>query len=78
MIQVIKGFTPLEALQYPILLLMCCFLKEINQYNEYGICVKAERQEAQSFPMISVSFKPSIHCPFSSDFLYLQIPLSVF
>lgn len=42
--QVVKDFTPLEALEYPILLLMCYLLKEIHQYNEHGICVKAERQ----------------------------------
>lgn len=80
MMQVIKGFTPREALEYPILLLMCCSLKEINRYNEYGICVKAERQEAESFPMITLNQFHANHLftVHSHLFLYLQIHLSVF
>lgn len=49
--QVIKDFTPLEALEYCILLLMCYLVEEIPHYNECVICVK-ERQEAQSFSLV--------------------------
>lgn len=42
MMYIIKNTIPLEALKYPILLLMC-FLFKLSQYNEYGIRVQAKK-----------------------------------